>query len=133
MKGGSFFLLEMRRMMSSLSPRGAASVSTSVTNPYWYSRPVRFSIVFLSVLSVMSDLDRPRRDARPDGFLHAGEIGTRSDHLGEADLAERLGHGLVDALPGAAHGAAGLELARPDVAAAAFGERERALERLEDL
>jgi hypothetical protein len=34
---GSFFLREIRRMMSSLMPGGAESVSTSVTKPYLYS------------------------------------------------------------------------------------------------
>src|SRR3954464_10242219 len=44
MKAGSFFLVEMVRMMSSLSPGGTVSVSTSVTNPYAYSRLTSASI-----------------------------------------------------------------------------------------
>src|SRR5688572_22520515 len=44
MNGGSFFFAEIMRMMSSFSPRGTVSVSTSVTKPCWYSRVTRDSI-----------------------------------------------------------------------------------------
>ena len=38
---GSFFFAEIRRTVSSLNPRGTVSCSTSVTNPYLYSRLAR--------------------------------------------------------------------------------------------
>src|SRR3954449_8461816 len=44
MNAGSFFFAEMVRMMSSLRPGGTGSVSTSVTNPYAYSRLTSASI-----------------------------------------------------------------------------------------
>src|SRR5437764_6809550 len=44
MNSGSFFFAEIVRMMSSLSPAGTVSVSTSVTNPYAYSRLTSASI-----------------------------------------------------------------------------------------
>src|SRR6267378_8057194 len=44
MNSGSFFFAEMVRMMSSLRPAGTVSVSTSVTNPYAYSRLTSASI-----------------------------------------------------------------------------------------
>src|SRR5882762_961709 len=43
MNDGSFFFAELVRMMSSLRPDGTVSVSTSVTNPYAYSRLTRAS------------------------------------------------------------------------------------------
>src|SRR3989304_5232862 len=50
MNCGSPFFVEIRRMMSSFSPRGATSDSISVTKPYLYSRLARASIVFVVVL-----------------------------------------------------------------------------------
>src|SRR3990170_4712800 len=50
-QGGSFFLAEIRRMVYSLSPRGAESDSISVTNPYRYSRFASSSIC--SVVAAM--------------------------------------------------------------------------------
>src|SRR5437868_64689 len=44
MNSGSFFFAEMVRIMSSLSQGGTVSVSTSVTNPYAYSRLTSASI-----------------------------------------------------------------------------------------
>src|SRR3954464_951735 len=44
MNSGSFFFAEIVRIMSSLSPAGTVSVSTSVTNPYAYSRLTSASI-----------------------------------------------------------------------------------------
>src|SRR5437868_15122631 len=44
MNSGSFFLAEIVRIMSSLRPGGTVSVSTSVTNPYAYSRLTSASI-----------------------------------------------------------------------------------------
>src|SRR6266480_5720273 len=46
---GSFFLAEMKRMISSFSPIGAESASISVTNPHLYSR---FARSWISVVSV---------------------------------------------------------------------------------
>src|SRR2546426_11333000 len=46
---GSFFLAEMKRMISSLSPGGTESASMSVTNPHLYSR---FARSWISVVSV---------------------------------------------------------------------------------
>ncbi len=46
MNGGSFFLAEINRTMSSSSPGGAASDSTGVTKPYGYARLVNSSMVF---------------------------------------------------------------------------------------
>src|SRR3954466_4407793 len=48
MKGGSFFFAEIRRTVSSLSPRGMTSDSMSVTNPYLYSPVVSLSSVVLT-------------------------------------------------------------------------------------
>src|SRR5512139_278246 len=52
MNAGSLFLAEIRRMVSSVSPRGAASTSTSVTNPYLYSWLAKASIVLVEVLII---------------------------------------------------------------------------------
>src|SRR6185437_3847032 len=41
---GSSCLAEMSRTTASLSPLGAMSVSSAVTNPYWYSRSTSSSI-----------------------------------------------------------------------------------------
>src|SRR5438093_13598345 len=54
MNRGSFFFAEIRRTMSSFSPRGAVSASMSVTNPYLYSRFARASIVLEFVSTVAS-------------------------------------------------------------------------------
>src|SRR4051795_10987832 len=48
MNGGSFFLAEIRRMVSSFRPRGMTSDSMSVTNPYLYSPVVSVSRVVLT-------------------------------------------------------------------------------------
>src|SRR3989338_4792351 len=48
---GSAFLAEIRRTMSSFSPRGAASCSTSVMKPYLYSRFASSSMVCVEVLT----------------------------------------------------------------------------------
>src|SRR5438477_12129092 len=50
MNSGSFFFREISRMMSSFSPGGAASASTSVTKPYLYSCLTNPSIVSVAVL-----------------------------------------------------------------------------------
>src|SRR6185437_10916500 len=47
---GSFFLVEISRMMFSFKPGGADSVSTSVTKPYLYSCWTKPSIVSVAVL-----------------------------------------------------------------------------------
>src|SRR5438046_3215689 len=44
MNSGSFFFAEIVRIISSLRPGGTVSVSTSVTNPYAYSRLTSASI-----------------------------------------------------------------------------------------
>src|SRR5260370_1709698 len=49
MNSGSFFLVEIRRMMSSFRPFGAASASILVTKPHLYSRSTRASNVLVSV------------------------------------------------------------------------------------
>src|ERR1700693_6192205 len=49
MNSGSLFLVEIRRMMSSFRPFGAASDSTSVTKPHLYSPSTRASNVLVSV------------------------------------------------------------------------------------
>src|SRR5271169_2379856 len=46
---GSFFFVEMWRMVSSLKPGGVDSDSTSVTKPYLYSCLTRLSIVSVAV------------------------------------------------------------------------------------
>src|SRR5262249_61729278 len=46
---GSFFFCEISRTISSLSPFGIVSVSTSVTKPYLYSRFASCSIVSVDV------------------------------------------------------------------------------------
>src|SRR4051812_37292278 len=48
MNGGSFFLAEIRRTVSSFRPRGMTSDSMSVTNPYLYSPVVSVSRVVLT-------------------------------------------------------------------------------------
>ena len=53
MKLGSFFLAEIKRMISSLSPRGTVSASISVTNPYLYSWLTNSSVVFVAVFMVL--------------------------------------------------------------------------------
>src|SRR6185369_10158673 len=50
MNSGSFFLAEISRTISSFSPGGAESASTSVKNPYLYSFWTRPSIVSVAVL-----------------------------------------------------------------------------------
>ena len=52
MKLGSFFLAEIKRMISSFNPRGTVSVSMSVTNPYLYSRLTNSSVVYVAVFMV---------------------------------------------------------------------------------
>src|ERR1700680_1567600 len=52
MNSGSFFLVEIRGMMSSFRPFGAESDSTSVTKPHLYSPSTRVSMIFVSVLMV---------------------------------------------------------------------------------
>src|SRR5437867_11376744 len=47
---GSFFFAEIRRTISSLSPRGTVSCSMSVTNPYLYSRLARSWMTSVEVL-----------------------------------------------------------------------------------
>ena len=47
---GSFFLAEIKRMVSSLKPGGVDSDSTSVTKPYLYSCLTRLSMVSVAVL-----------------------------------------------------------------------------------
>src|SRR6266700_2719931 len=44
---GSFFLPEIKRIVSSLRPRGIVSDSMSVTQPYLYSRFVSISVVLI--------------------------------------------------------------------------------------
>ena len=51
---GSCFLAEIIRTMSSLSPRGTDSCSTSVKKPYLYSRLASCSIVSVDVLMIHS-------------------------------------------------------------------------------
>src|SRR5947208_3734916 len=46
---GSFFFAEIRRTVSSLSPRGIVSASISVTQPYLYSRFASISAVLIFV------------------------------------------------------------------------------------
>src|SRR3954462_8485455 len=46
---GSFFFCEMRRTTSSLNRLGIASLSTSLTKPYLYSRLASCSIVSVAV------------------------------------------------------------------------------------
>ena len=48
---GSFFLCEIKRMISSLSPGGAESVSISVTKPCLYSRVASSSRACVSLIS----------------------------------------------------------------------------------
>src|SRR5271169_1557306 len=50
---GSFFFVEMWRMVSSLKPGGVDSDSTSVTKPYLYSCLTRLSMVSVAVLIVL--------------------------------------------------------------------------------
>src|SRR5437899_12256776 len=46
MNSGSFFLAEIRRMVSSFRPLGTLSSSISVTKPHLYSRSAKSRIVF---------------------------------------------------------------------------------------
>src|SRR3982751_4355534 len=82
MNGGSFFFAEIRRMVSSLSPRGMTSDSMSVTNPYLYSPVVRVSRVVLtgSPLVVPRDLVAQR-----SGLLQSSaRLPARDDRFGAA-------------------------------------------------
>src|SRR5688572_16565944 len=54
---GSFFLAEISRTTSSLSPFGISSASTSVTNPYLYSRVASSSMVSVLVDISLSGSD----------------------------------------------------------------------------
>src|SRR5262252_3539660 len=58
---GSCFLAEMSRTVSSVRPRGTASCSMSVTNPYLYSRPASCSMVCVDVLISLLRLVRSAR------------------------------------------------------------------------
>src|SRR5262249_33853027 len=49
-QSGSFFFPEIKRMVSSLRPRGIVSDSMSVTQPYLYSRFVSISLVLILFL-----------------------------------------------------------------------------------
>src|SRR5205085_9002747 len=63
MNSGSFFLAEMIRIVSSLSPLGTLSSSSSVTKPHLYSRCARSLIVFRLVLI---ELSRSHGSPAPD-------------------------------------------------------------------
>ena len=54
MKLGSFFLAEIKRMMSSFSPRRTVSASMSVTKPYLYSRLTNSSVGVVAVFMVFN-------------------------------------------------------------------------------
>jgi hypothetical protein len=54
MNWGSFFFVEIILMMSSFSPRGIASDSISVTNPYLYSLLASSAIVLAAVVITVS-------------------------------------------------------------------------------
>src|ERR1039458_8803643 len=54
MNSGSFFFVEISRMVASLRPFGAESDSTSVTKPHLYSPSTRESMIFVSVLMGVS-------------------------------------------------------------------------------
>src|SRR5215216_5879218 len=54
---GSFFFATIRRIVSSLSPRGIMSDSISVTKPYLYSCLLKSSAVLIGLNSIVSLLD----------------------------------------------------------------------------
>ena len=90
MNAGSFFLAEIRRMVSSFSPRGAASTSTSVTNPYLYSWLAKASIVLVEVL-IMSPVASirgcsPWQQALGSSGSSAQGRGSPAGQLGEQRL-----------------------------------------------
>src|SRR5215208_3571209 len=67
---GSPFLAEIKRMMSSFSPLGAASASISVTKPYLYSLPTSAStdeLIHFPLTVVRQPF--PLEESRPPGML----------------------------------------------------------------
>src|SRR6266850_1692549 len=101
MNSGSRFLVEIIRTISSLSPRGNVSASTSVTKPYWYSFSVRSWMVLVEVFMPFLFLSRSSRAAlRPGaGDPRRGRAGQGAGYFRERDAAQRLANGRVDFLP----------------------------------
>src|SRR5215212_9648570 len=73
---GSPFLAEIRRMMSSFSPLGAASASISVTKPYLYSLPTSASTdeLIRFPLTVVRQPLPPEQVRPPVLLLHHGRM-----------------------------------------------------------
>src|SRR6185295_18515416 len=81
---GSFFFFEIRRTVSSVNPRGAASASTSVTKPYSYSLFTNCSIVSVAVL-----INVPPHSIARTGCLVQAPLETKSA-AGETQTAPQI-------------------------------------------
>src|SRR5437016_1720987 len=112
MNGGSFFLAEIRRMMSSLSPLGTDSDSMSVTKPHLYSRLASSSIVLLSVVMISTsygrllahhrERDAPRRLVKSGGQALAQQLNDPAlvaEQVGDRDAVEGAAHPVFQRLP----------------------------------
>src|SRR5579864_7497556 len=127
MNSGSFFLAEIRRMMSSFNPLGILSSSTSVTKPHLYSRPARSWMVFTSVLIAFSGLKTYNGHqisaGIPDGRQMQG-----LDQIRKHYIIQGPSHRLADDPLIVLDRTARLQVAQPGDVGAAFSERNRTLE-----
>src|SRR5277367_6661198 len=113
----------MKRMMSSLRPFGARSVSMSVTKPYLYcstSRTVA-AVWGTAAMSAHSAGDAGRRLE-----LIQAERGDLVRHIGEAHFGERAAHSGVDAVPFALDRTQGFDAAMLIGGIGAGRQRDRA-------
>src|SRR5688572_967445 len=132
MKAGSFFFAEIRRITSSSSPGATVSLAMSVTKPWRYLRATR-----VSSSGCLADMVRSAPRRRAGREREARKVRRRERRVApqqrlEAHVRERAPYGVADALPAVADEAGGLDAAMPR-AARAFGERDRAFDRVDDV
>src|SRR6516225_3045300 len=132
MNSGSFFLAEIRRIISSLSPFGTLSSSTEVTKPHWYSRSAKSRIALRLVLIAFSGYKVNRRHQVAARIPGHGQI-QRLNQVGEHYAPQRPAHRLADDPLIVLNRAARLQVAQPGDVGAAFGERDRPFQNSNDL
>src|SRR2546428_14167037 len=80
MNSDSFFLSEIRRIMSSFNPLGTLSASTWVTKPHLYSRSARSRMVLTFVLIAFSQAQS--QSSAPVCHVHPGWWSDGEDESG---------------------------------------------------
>src|SRR5882724_10959168 len=134
----------MKRMVSSLRPFGAVSVSMSVTKPYLYLSPATARTVSIVlgadaiILFVSTRLGWGRFAGRERiGRGWSGTVGQAGRHrecqFGQRDALHGVAHGIVDAAPAAARRAQRFDVAGPGAMLDADGERNRAVDGAHDV